>query len=378
LLYAKEGSVENLITQLIESKKEGTWWDFKREHHSCSLDLLHDILCLSNVIHPGDRYLIIGVSDEYELLDVKANMPRRKQSDIIDLLKKKDFAEDSVPNVSLTTISINNSEIDVVVIKNERVKPYYLLSDARKGKKILKCGVVYSREADTNTPIDICANPKDVALMWRERFGLTLSAEERFVSVLLEYENWRYDGVSKAYYSLDPDYSIEIEEDKDSQGQYWWQLDFFENPIRSLYTLKYKDKELYKVPVLRFYSENLCFPFPNIEYIAYPQDQITSVECYCDLFCYVKETIEYSLFAHIRALEIGAKLTEFSLRTPIKTQIKPPVISLPFIIFDDNVEKNRAMEKLKQNINEFKVLSEGKNECEKLFSEWAYNQINGV
>ncbi len=57
--------MENLIVQLIESKKEGTWWDFKREHHSCSLDLLHDILCLSNVIHLGDRYLIIGVSDDY-------------------------------------------------------------------------------------------------------------------------------------------------------------------------------------------------------------------------------------------------------------------------------------------------------------------------
>jgi schlafen family protein len=369
--------VEKLVKQLVERRKEGSWWDFKREHHECSLDLLHDILCLSNAIHSGDRYLIIGVSDDYEFIDVRSNNPRRRQSDVIDLLKAKKFAEDNVPIVTLETIYINDNEIDVIVIKNERVKPYYLLSDERKGKKTLKCGVVYSRVGDTNTPVDKCANPNDVAVMWRERFGLTLSVEERFITILLDYENWRYDGVSKAFYSLEPDYSIEIEEDENVQGKYWWQIDFFEKPVGSTYILKYKDKELYKLLVQRFHSENLCFPFPNVEYVAYPDDQITNVECYCDLFFYVKGTIKYSLFVHVRALEIGAKLNEFSLKTPIKTQIKPPIINLPFLIFEDNSSKDKAIEMLKQNINEYKALSADGNKCEKLFSEWAYNQVNG-
>ncbi len=77
-------------------------------------------------------------------------------------------------------------------------------------------------------------------------------------------------------------------------------------------------------------------------------------------------------------MEIGAKLTEYSLETPLKTQIKPPIISLPFLLFDDDDDKNKAIEKLKQNINGFKKLSKGNRECEKLFSEWAYDQICGA
>jgi hypothetical protein len=376
--YAKERSVKNFIKQLIASKKEGEWWDFKREHHKSSLDLLHDILCLSNALHPGDRYLIIGVSDDYELFDVKCNSPRRTQADIVDLLKRKNFAENNIPAISMANVTIDGNELDVIIIKNERVKPYYLLGDVKKERKILRSGVVYTREGDTNTPIDMCANPKDVAMMWRERFGLTLSAEERFIDLLLEFENWRYDGISKAHYSIDPDYSIEIEEVESNQGKYWWQIDSFKKPYKSIYILKYRDKELYKVPVLHFHSENLCFPFPNIEYIAYPDDQVTGITCYCDLFHYVKGTIEYSLLVHIRAMEIGAKLTEHSLATPLRTQIKPPIISLPFVLFDNQNERDKAIEQLKQNIKEFKKLTEGNDECEKLFSEWAYDQICGA
>lgn len=368
--------METLIQQLIESRKEGTWWDFKREHHKSSFDLLHDILCLSNAIHSGDRYLIIGVSEDFDLVDVRDNRPRRNQSDILDMLKKKNFAEDIIPCISLVTISKNGSEIDIIVIKNERVKPYYLLSDEREANKILKSGVVYSRVGDTNTPINACANPRDVGVMWRERFGLTQAAEERFKSVLLEFENWRYDGISKAYYSLDPDYSIEIEQGE-KKGQYWWQLEYFEKPTAFDYVLKYKDKELYKIPVLRFHGENLSFPFPNIEYVAYPDDGITSVECYCDLFCYIKGSIGFSLLCHIRAMEVGGKEAEEFISTPIRTQIKPPIISLPFLIFEDDDSKNSAIEKLRNKIDEFKELSSGKDKCERIFSEWAFNQING-
>lgn len=370
--------MENLIKQLVASKKEEEWWDFKREHHKSSLDLLHDIICLSNALHPGDRYLIIGVSNDHELFDVKCNNPRRTQADIIDLLKRKNFAENNIPAISMENVTIEGNELDVITIRNNRVKPYYLVSDVKKDKKTLRSGVVYTRVEDTNTPIDMCANPKDVAMMWRERFGLTLSAEERFIDLLLEFENWRYDGISKAHYSLDPDYSIEIKGSESNQGQYWWQIDSFETPDKSIYILKYRDKELYKVPVLRFHSENLCFPFPNIEYIAYPGDQVTDISCYCDLFHYVKGTIEYSMLVHIRAMEIGGKLTENSLETPLRTQIKPPIISLPFILFDNQNERDKAIEQLKQNINEFKKLTEGNDKCEKLFSEWAYDQISGA
>lgn len=374
--------MENLVKQLVEKRKEGTWWDFKREHHEHSVDLLHDILCLSNAIHPGDRYLIIGVSDTYDFVDVKNGKTRRTQADIIDLLKTKSFSEDNIPTVSMESISIGGNEIDIIAIKNERNKPYYLLRDERKGKRHLRLGVVYSRVEDTNTPIDRCANPKDVELMWRERFGLTLSAEERFKHILLECDNWRYDGMNKAYYSKDPDYSIEIEKDNDSEGggQYWWQSKLVEKAIGTAYVLRYRGVDIYRLPVQRFCSENLCFPFPHIEFIAYPDDEKTEVPCYCDLFYYTKDSIEYSLFYHIRTLEVGGKTSDKSFKTPIETQIKPPIISLPFLVFENAQELNEAVEKLRGDLGDF--ITKGiqiddcdQRSCEELFTEWAHHKI---
>jgi len=369
--------VKTLVRQLVDKKKEGTWWDFKREHHENQLDLLHDILCLANAIHSGDRYLIIGVSDNYEYIDVNKGKIRRKQSDIIDLLKSKKFADDNVPVVSMESVSINTNEIDIITIKNKRKKPYYILDDYKKGKKCLRSGVVYNRVGDTNTPNNRCANPNDVELMWKERFGLTLTAEERYVEILLDFRNWRYDGISKAYYTIDPDYSLEIEQDDNGEGQCWWQNELVEKTIGSIYFLKYKDKDVYSLPVKRFHSENLCFPLPDVEYVAYPDDKFSGVSCYCDLFHYTKGTIKYSLFFHIRALEVGGNLTAKSFCTPLESQIKPPIISLPFLIFESDKEKKEALKKLKDNINDFKCNIGQTNGCERQFCEWAYKKIKG-
>ena len=41
------------ISTLINRKAEGTYWDFKHEHHRCKADLIHDVLCLANARHTG-------------------------------------------------------------------------------------------------------------------------------------------------------------------------------------------------------------------------------------------------------------------------------------------------------------------------------------
>lgn len=50
------------IEKLIASGKEGPWWDFKQTYHQNNAALVHDILCMANVLHDGDRYLIFGVT----------------------------------------------------------------------------------------------------------------------------------------------------------------------------------------------------------------------------------------------------------------------------------------------------------------------------
>ena len=49
------------IMKLINLKKEGEYWDFKREWYSDKkhADLLHDIICMANNRSNRDAYIIL-------------------------------------------------------------------------------------------------------------------------------------------------------------------------------------------------------------------------------------------------------------------------------------------------------------------------------
>lgn len=381
--------MQELIEQLVKQKKEGDWWDFKQKHHSNLHDLLHDLLCLANIIYDGDRFIIIGVSDDYEIIGLSENDVRYTQADIFNFLRTKSFAYHKIPSVKLDSILIDGKELDVLTIRNEDHKPYFLTRDETKQGITIRAGTVYSRMGDSNTPKNGSANPYEVEAMWRQRFGLDKKASERFINVLVDYKNWKYDGVCKAFYDIDPDYTIEIGGDESYGGKFWWEEDLFEKPDRFYYHLKYKGVELHKVLVVRFRSENLQIPFPNVEYITYPEkNDGCETEVYCDLFYYLENTIEYSLLKHIRALEVS-EVTSKSFSTPIETQIKPRIIELPFLILDSEETLKMACKKLVDNYDDFlkekNKLDESKFSSDKmqtryaierLFTEWAYNVVH--
>jgi hypothetical protein len=52
--------LEPLSKELIVSKREGEYWDYKAKPHNNKADLLHDLLCLANSLHKGNRCLIFG------------------------------------------------------------------------------------------------------------------------------------------------------------------------------------------------------------------------------------------------------------------------------------------------------------------------------
>lgn len=56
--------LENEISELIDMKTEGEYWDFKQEWHKQNSDLLHDIICMANSPANRDCYIIIGVEDK--------------------------------------------------------------------------------------------------------------------------------------------------------------------------------------------------------------------------------------------------------------------------------------------------------------------------
>lgn len=210
----------NKISELRHSKREGDFWDFKRAPHENNASLLHDIICLSNSLHKGDRYLIIGISDPDEGCEIigltKGQKDRKNQANLIDFLRTKPFAGGLRPEIELITIKLEGQDIDIVVIKDNPFKPYYLTSDIKEQGKCIRSNYIYTRIVDTNTPIDKSADLYYIEKMWYERFGLDLKPSERFKQLLANPNDWFEDfgNVEYAYHKNFPEFRIEVTKPK--------------------------------------------------------------------------------------------------------------------------------------------------------------------
>ena len=208
------------ILSLLHSKSEGGYWDFKRSWHEDDASLLHDIICLANNIENRDCYLIIGVDEknnfEFYLLNDDHN--RKNSNELTIFLRDKKFFGGIRPSISLQTITVEGYEIDVLTVKNDTHTPYYLTEDYSSRKKNLKKPKVvlkqniYTRINDTNTPINQTADIDKIEYLWRKRFGLYLSVEEKMQLYLSDIKNWVYDDErGMLYYRMEPLFSIELQ-----------------------------------------------------------------------------------------------------------------------------------------------------------------------
>ena len=150
-------SLKSEILNLIKSNTEGQYWDFKREPHKDNESLLHDILCLANAKHDGDRFLIIGVDDPKKNCEIigldKITVKRKNEADLNDFLNNIKFV-DGIPTINVRTLTFDSKEIDIIIIKNSLQKPFYLEEDYGK----VKAYHIYTRTGDRNTPKDKNAN----------------------------------------------------------------------------------------------------------------------------------------------------------------------------------------------------------------------------
>ncbi|TCV91217.1 hypothetical protein EDC52_11912 [Biostraticola tofi] len=342
---------------------------------------------MANVIHERDRYIIFGVSDDLEIVGLSKDNKRYTQADIIDCLRNLHFAENKIPVIQLSYLSEGGKELATLCISNVSDKPYYLTQDYQCGKKTIRAGVIYSRTGDSNTPVNRCAPPGDVVAMWRERFGLDLPPLERFLPILEDAVNWEYDGVNKGYYKPDPAYSIETESIKEGgTGNYWWQNIEYQKPVRDEYKLKYNNQILITVPVISFRDEGLTFPLPDIDTLSYPKSgKKYETDFYADIFSFMKGTLSYSLFYHIRGLHTMPG-HDIDLKMPLHTQTKPPIIKLPFLIFNTKQEKVKILKTMIQDLPVFDKTCgsqydpnhddvQKRMEVDKKFSWWAFNNF---
>lgn len=83
---------------------------------------------MANNLSNHDGLIIIGVDEEtdYSICDITSDPNRRKTQDIVVFLQEKKFAGGIRPTVYVQSLSFRKSEIDIIVIRNDRNTPYYL------------------------------------------------------------------------------------------------------------------------------------------------------------------------------------------------------------------------------------------------------------
>ncbi len=216
---------ENLYSLLTH--EESDYLDFKQEWYHNAGELIYDILCMANSCTDSDKYLIIGIENKTKKIkDVSNDANRKSEENIHNLIQNSNF--NIKPTTFIRSLKTKEGCVDVIIIKNMRNKPYFLLKDKVIGKenkeRIIRAGVIYTRDGAVNTPINNTASEYQIAQMWQERFGLTLNPLDRLSIYIQDTEKWQsitIDGDSVYYYSDFPEFTIKFHHIQDI-GTYDW------------------------------------------------------------------------------------------------------------------------------------------------------------
>ncbi len=196
-------NIEKLLAE-----PESEYLDFKESFHSNKVKLLHDILCLANSFHHGDRYIVFGVKDKSkEICGIESDENKKQTENIQNLLRTANL--NRYPTVRLQFIEYKGHELAIMTIENRPDKPFFLTKQKKDNESFINAGAIYSRLGDTNTPITGSALDFDIELMWRERFGIGLDPLTRVHRMLDDKRKWvSREGDSYLYHEDFPEFTI--------------------------------------------------------------------------------------------------------------------------------------------------------------------------
>ena len=302
------------ITQLVEMKQEGEYWDFKKEWYKNKSDLLHDIICMANNLTNHDGFIVIGIDEEtdYSICDVTNDSNRRKTQDIVTFLRNKKFAGGIRPTVYVHSLYFGKSEIDILVIKNDRNTPYYLTENYQG----VFANNIYARIMDTNTPKTSSADINIIERLWKKRFGIDATVFDRALLFLQTPNDWADSDAGKKFYKYAPEFTIEkisVEEYRNGYEFYLFnQNDYF--PRWHDINIYYHQTLVYSLGGVALDGER-CFtstPRTEVMYlyknknhnwnVSYKYFVKDSIEYIVHLF-YITEDIDDELIARQRFLE---------------------------------------------------------------------------
>lgn len=214
------------IQELLETNREGDFWDFKEFWYKNKADLVGDILNFANTQHHLDCYIIIGVEDAtFKVIGTQDDDNRKNTQNIIDILRKIKFEGGRIPNVRVSTLKIEQKPIDVITISDSNQVPFYLTDQYKDGKVTIPAGVIYSRIEDTNTSKNQSTNSNSMEALWKKRLQLDLTPGQKLISSLKNPNKWIYQESSEVnieyyyYYQDDPTYQIRIKQDLDDRSK---------------------------------------------------------------------------------------------------------------------------------------------------------------
>lgn len=284
----REEELKTEIRQLIDLRKEGDYWDFK-EKYGDNISLLHDIICMANVInHIGDRYLIFGVNDACEIVGLTED-GHKKQANVIDLLRNAPFA-DMQPDIYLDTLEIDEKSIDVITVKDDDNKPYFLKNIYPNNKPNLYPGTIYTRKRDTNTPKNCSASFYDVEYLWKHRFGIDLTGIERVKFLMKNPDDWEYfDSYqgTEIFHKYFPEYKIKYSENEEHEFSEPYTYCYPNNRAFSFsVNIYYHTTRLVEVACVSCDGARVLMPVPDISQI------------FDDYFYYfIKDSMKYLLYS---------------------------------------------------------------------------------
>lgn len=215
--------IEDIVRELFYQEIEGEYWDFKekpyfyegqseKDKNKKKGDLLHDVICMANNMSNHDAYIIMGISDHpVKITGVKQFTKKWTQESYQDFLQKLSWAGDCVPSVELR--SINNGNLEVLVVRKSNKVPFYLTKRYNKVKE----NQIYVRKGAKNTAIDSQASIDDIEKLFKFRLGIIPFPKERVITYIEDTENWvkmksSYESISW-YYDPFPEFTIDLIDD---------------------------------------------------------------------------------------------------------------------------------------------------------------------
>lgn len=216
------------LQDLIANNRESEWLDFKQAYYSPDqkASMAHDLICMANANHSADRFILLGVADDGEIVGLQASVADHNfWSDI------RSFPVNHTLPVDYQEIELFDDDgtklVGVIRIRDSDKQPFFLTKEFTKQNRTVRPGVAYSRSGSNNTPIDSTPHDAEVERMWRKRFGLDHPPLEQARRLLRDVNSWvsseSPDTENSLQYHKDhPEYVLELKLRQDIRpGEFW-------------------------------------------------------------------------------------------------------------------------------------------------------------